>query len=108
MYKRQIYIFVYSIICNLLNNYIKESEDNQMKVNAIMKYLGADRGTTKEGKPYFYVGLLQGFDSERVYVNEEMYNLTKDFKPFADVNCELNISIGQRTFVNLEKISLCK
>ena len=41
-------------------------------------------------------------------VNEEMYNATKGFNPFADVDCELNISIGQRTFVNLEKISLCK
>ena len=79
-----------------------------MKVNARMKYLGADRGTSKDGKPYFYVGLLQGFDSERVYVNEEKYNATKGFNPFADVDCELNISIGQRTFVNLEKISLCK
>lgn len=79
-----------------------------MKVNARMKYLGADKGTSKDGKPYFYVGLLQGFDSERVYVNEEMYNATKGFNLFADVDCELNISIGQRTFVNLEKISLCK
>ena len=41
-------------------------------------------------------------------VNEEMYNATKGFNPFADVDCELNISIGQRTFVNLEKITLCK
>ena len=100
---------VYTWYRNLTFIYYNKKERNyQMKVNARMKYLGADKGTSKDGKPYFYVGLLQGFDSERVYVNEEMYNATKGFNPFADVDCELNISIGQRTFVNLEKITLCK
>lgn len=80
-----------------------------MKVSARMKFLGAEKGTAQStGKPYFYVGLLQGFDSERVYVNEEIYNQTREYKPFSDVDCNLNITIGTKTFVNLDSIQLVK
>lgn len=80
-----------------------------MKVKARMKFLGAERGTAQStGKPYFFVGLLQDFDSERVYVNEQIYNQVKDFKPFCDVDCNLNIQIGQKTYVNLDSIQLVK
>ena len=81
-----------------------------MKVSAEMKYVGAEKGTSNNsGKPYYVVGLLQGFDSERVYVSEEIYRQTASYKPFCDVQCQLNIQIGRdRTFVNLEKISLVK
>lgn len=80
-----------------------------MKVAARMKFLGAECGVSQNtGKPYFFVGLLQDFDSERVYVNEEIYNQVHDYKPFSDVDCNLNISIGAKTYVNLESISLCK
>lgn len=80
-----------------------------MKVSARMKFLGAEKGIAQNtGKPYFYVGLLQGFDSERVYVNEEIYNQVRDFKDFSDVDCNLNITIGTKTFVNLDSIQLVK
>lgn len=80
-----------------------------MKVNARMKYIGAEQGTSREGKTYFVVGLLQGMDSERVYVNREIYDLAAGFSPFSDVDCVLNIQIGQsRTFVNLESIRQVK
>ena len=80
-----------------------------MKVSARMKFLGAKKGTAQStGKPYFYVGLLQGFDSERVYVNEQIYNQTREYKPFSDVDCNLNITIGTKTFVNLDSIQLVK
>ena len=65
-----------------------------MKVNARMKYLGADRGTSKDGKPYFYVGLLQGFDSERVYVNEEMYIVDLPGYGYAKVSKEVAAKWG--------------
>ena len=77
-----------------------------MKVSARMKFIAAEKSTSREGKPYFVVGLLQGMDSERVYVSEEIYEQTSSFKPFSDVDCNLNIQIGQRTFVNLESIQL--
>ena len=65
-----------------------------MKVNARMKYLGADKGTSKDGKPYFYVGLLQGFDSERVYVNEEMYIVDLPGYGYAKVSKEVAAKWG--------------
>lgn len=79
-----------------------------MKVNARMKFLGAEKGVSKDGKTYFFVGLLQDFDSERVYVNEDIYKQVKDYKPFSDVDCNLRIQIGTRTFVNLDSIELVK
>lgn len=80
-----------------------------MKVSARMKFLGAERGTAQQsGKPYFYVGLLQDMDSERVYVNEEMFHKVSSYKPFCDVDCKLNIQIGAKTFVNLDDIQLVK
>lgn len=78
-----------------------------MKVTARMKILGAEKGVSAQtGKPYFYVGLLQGMDSERVYVNEEIYNQCLGFNPFSDVDCNLNIQIGAKTYVNLDSIQL--
>lgn len=78
-----------------------------MKVSARMKIIGAEKGTSREGKPYFVIGLLQGMDAERIYANEEIYKVASGFKPFSDVDCNLSIQIGpQRTFVNLESIQL--
>ena len=80
-----------------------------MKVSARMKYIGAEQGTSKDGKTYFVLGLLQGMESERIYINKEIYDLTANFKQFSDVDCVLNIQIGQtRTFVNLDSIQLVK
>lgn len=80
-----------------------------MKVNARMKFLGTEKGVSQSsGKPYFTIGLLQGMESTRVYVNESNYNTACGFKPFCDVDCELNIQLGVRTYVNLESIQVVK
>lgn len=80
-----------------------------MKVNARMKFLGAEKGTSQSsGKPYFTVGLLQGMESTKVYVNESTFSIACGFKPFCDVDCELNIQLGTRTYVNLESIQVVK
>lgn len=80
-----------------------------MKVSARMKFIGAEQGTSRDGKTYFVVGLLQGMESERVYVSKEIYDLTFGFEQFSDVDCIMNIQIGQqRTFVNLDSIQLVK
>ena len=79
-----------------------------MKVNAKMKFLGCEKGVSSAGKPYFIIGLLQGMKSERVYVNEEMYKKADALPSFSDVECELNIQIGERTYINLESINLAE
>lgn len=78
-----------------------------MKVSARMKYIDAEQGISRDGKTYYVIGLLQGMESEKIYINKEIYDLTAGFKQFSDVDCTLNIQIGQtRTFVNLDSIQL--
>lgn len=76
-----------------------------MKVSSEMMYLGYEDGQTQNGKSYTRVGLLQGFDSEQVYINDEVRNQVLSLKPMTPVVCELNIRIGsERTYVNLLSI----
>ena len=78
-----------------------------MKVKAMMKYLGTEERKTKDGKTYTVCGLLQGFDTEQVFINDELKRLCGPITPMSDVECQLNIRItGERTFVNLEDIRI--
>ena len=44
-----------------------------MEVSAKMKFLGVEKGTSRStGKPYYRVGLLQGLESEQIYISEEL------------------------------------
>lgn len=80
-----------------------------MKLKGKMKFLGAEQGVSQQsGKPYYYLGLLQGMESERVYINEDLYRKVSSFQPFCDVDCELNIRIGDKTFVSLDSIQVIK
>lgn len=76
-----------------------------MKVSAEMMYLGTESGTTRDGKTYVRAGLLQGLNSEVIYLNEENQKQVAAIKPMTPVICTLNISIGERTYVNLLDIS---
>ena len=76
-----------------------------MKVSAEMMYLGTESGTTRDGKTYVRAGLLQGLNSEVIYLNEENQKQVASIKPMTPVICTLNISIGERTYVNLLDIS---
>ena len=76
-----------------------------MIVEADMKFVGVQKEMAKNNKPYYVIGLLQGFDSERIFTSEEMYNRVYKYPAFCDVHCMLNIRIGQeRSFVSLENI----
>lgn len=80
-----------------------------MEVSAKMKFLGVEKGTSRStGKPYYRVGLLQGLESEQIYINEELFKQMSDFKPFSNVECCLNIHINEKTFVNLVSVQLVK
>lgn len=77
-----------------------------MKVTAELMFLGIEEGTTRDGKPYTRAGLLQGFDSEVIYLNDENRKQVEGIKPMTPVKCFLNIQIGkERTYVNLIDIS---
>ena len=76
-----------------------------MKVSAKMTYLGMETGTSQNGKPYTVIGLLQGFDSERIYVNDDIKQKVSQLKPMTQVECGLNIRItSDRTYMNIEYI----
>ncbi len=76
-----------------------------MKVTGSFKFCGAEVGTTRAGKEYYLIGLLQGLDSSRIYVDQAMYNQCKGIAPFTDVDCDLSINISDRgTFVNCDSI----
>lgn len=80
-----------------------------MKVSGSFKFCGAEKGTTKAGKDYYLIGLLQGLDSSRIYVDFDMYKQCKEILPFSDVSCVLNISISEKgTFINCDSISSLK
>lgn len=76
-----------------------------MKLKGEFKFVGSDKGQSREGKPYYVLSVLQGLDSSRIYVNEEMFKSVQGFKPFSNVVCELTINMTQKgTFVNCDDI----
>ena len=79
-----------------------------MKVSGLMKFIGVEEGLSREGKRYFIIGLLQGMESIKIYVSEELCSLVAGYTPFCDVECELNIQIGQRTYINMDSIRQVK
>lgn len=77
-----------------------------MKVTAELLFLGVEEGMTRDGKAYTRAGLLQGFDSEVIYLSDENRKQVEGIKPMTQVKCFLNIQIGkERTYVNLIDIS---
>ncbi len=76
-----------------------------MKLKGNFKFVGSDKGQTREGKPYYVLSVLQGLDSSRIYVDEETFKNVQGFEPFSDVCCELTINMTQKgTFVNCNDI----
>lgn len=80
-----------------------------MKVKAEFLYLGMENGTTRDGKPWYCIGLLQGLDSEKMYVTDEMLPKVKTLTPMTKVAADLRISINkEKTYINLDDISPVK
>ena len=76
-----------------------------MRLQGEFKFVGSEKGQSREGKPYYVLSVLQGLDSSRIYVNEEIFQDVQGFKPFSDVGCELTINMTQKgTFVNCNDI----
>lgn len=64
-----------------------------MVVTAQFRFIGAESKISKNGNMYYVMGLLQGMDSEQLFIQQEQYNQVKDFKEFDNVECSLNINI---------------
>lgn len=76
-----------------------------MKLKGEFKFVGSEKGVSREGKTYYVLSVLQGLDSSRIYVNEETFRNVQGFEPFSDVGCELTINMTQKgTFVNCDDI----
>lgn len=76
-----------------------------MTLTGNFRFLGAEELKTKEGKAYYIVALLQGMDSEKMYVSESQYREYCSIPEFSEVECELKVTInGNRTFLNCESI----
>lgn len=78
-----------------------------MILNGRFRLLGAEKGSRKDGKPYYVLGLAQGIDSERLYIDEKMYKDCQTIPMFSEIECDINIQIRQdRTYLNCEGIRL--
>lgn len=76
-----------------------------MLLNGRFRLLGTEEGKTKDGKPYYVLGLAQGIDSERLYIDEKMYKDCQAIPKFSEIDCEVNIQIRQdRTYLNCKSV----
>jgi hypothetical protein len=64
-----------------------------MKLMGNFKYLGIEKGTTREGKEFTRMGLLQGLKSEILFPNEEILKKVEGLKPMTEVTCSLSINV---------------
>lgn len=81
-----------------------------MKVVADMVYLGFEDGTSRDGNTFTVVGLLQGLDSQRIFVSDvEVAKEIKKLAPNTAVKAFLNLSIGRdKTFINIDHLEAVK
>ncbi len=78
-----------------------------MKVNGQFRYVGGESNISNTGKQYYLVSLLQGLDSSRIYVDQEMYHQAQSIPEFSEVNCVLQIDITAKgTYLHLDSIQL--
>lgn len=78
-----------------------------MILTGMFRYVGGQCNQTKDGKSYYQVGLVQGLDSSKIYVDEKMYSGLDKFPEFSEVECDLRIDITPKgTYVHLEGIRL--
>ncbi|MCI8963752.1 MAG: hypothetical protein HFG37_08575 [Eubacterium sp.] len=78
-----------------------------MKLIGDFKFCGVEVGTTKAGKDYYVIGLLQGIESSRIYVDRDIYDFCLDIPSFSEVSCILKLSMtGNGAFLGCESIVL--
>lgn len=77
-----------------------------MILSGRFRYVGGQCHQSKDGKDYYMVSLLQGLDSSKIYVDEQMYlDIYGKIPEFSEVDCDLRIDITPKgTYVHLEEI----
>jgi hypothetical protein len=64
-----------------------------MQLQGRFKYLGIEKGETREGKPYARMGILQGLRSEIMYPSDDILVKVSKIPVMSDVECLLNINV---------------
>lgn len=83
-----------------------ESEEI-MKLVGKFEFIGIEeiQGKKDPTKVFHNVGLMQGNDVVKVFLNDDKVKLFSGLKRFDLVECELNISIGsERSFIGVEAV----
>jgi hypothetical protein len=79
-----------------------------MLVKGNFIYLGLDtiQGKKDTTKTFYNLSLLQDTDVVKVFLDSETVKKIVNIKPnkMDKLNCELKISIGQKTYVSLETV----
>ena len=79
----------------------------KMEMNAI--YLGYESRESKKGTTYTMLGLLQGFQSEELYVSDDVMVMIKNIQPNMQVHVVANVTINgdnsRIQILNIEKVS---
>jgi hypothetical protein len=74
-----------------------------MKLKGVFEFLGIEdlQGKKDPTKTFHNVSLLQGTDVVKVFLDDNSLQLFTGLKKMEKIDCELNISIGQKTYVNV-------
>lgn len=64
-----------------------------MELTGRFKFLGTEKGKTREGKEFTRLGLLQGLNSEVMYVNDDIITKVEKLSVMTEVNCLLQINV---------------
>ncbi len=77
-----------------------------MQLTGRFKYLGIEKGTSREGKSFTRLGLLQGLKSEILFPNDETLSKVEKLQPMTDVNCLLSINVkdDKTAYVSIQDI----
>ncbi len=79
-----------------------------MELVGNFKFLGIEKGTSRDGKEYTRLGILQGLNSEIMFVADDIATKASKFPALSDVVCHLSINVkdDRTAYVNLKDIIL--
>lgn len=65
-----------------------------MKLSGECTFLGTERKTKKDGGTYVVVGLLQGLDSNKLFLDDSMIIECEKIKPNQIVHCDFDVTMN--------------
>lgn len=77
-----------------------------MKMSMNCKFLGTEDRLKKDGGTYTVMGLLQGFQAEELFVNENLKEMIVPLKPNTDCHVVANVVInGEHSRISILEIT---